>query len=753
MATVLLERGVSVWNPPLLIPALNLLFGLVALFAALLSARSYIEARSRRGLLLGASMFAYSLGILAAAAYSQAGDPNASSAAYVSMAAMSGLFALSIVAGRRLRLPVDPGARRRQLAAAFSPVLAVLLVLGLLIARRAVPVFLLEGMGPTAFGSSACLATASLFAVSAVLLLARRGARALRFELWCGLGLALIALGLVGQCLGTSAGDRLNWLGRLTGYAGVIYVLVAAISSMRRSGAWLLPVERALHESEETFRVLAEMSSAAFWLYQDEALVYVNDAAATLSGYTKAELLGMRFWDIAHPEHAESLRELGRGIQEGKAGASKLEVMLRRKDGETRWAELSSGKTEYHGRPAGIASMYDITERKRTEDYLRRQAMILEAISDAIIVTDTSFRIRSWNTRAERLYGWTEAEVLGRPAKEVLESELLGIDRAEAYRRLESGESVNMVSYQRTKGGDRLYVLGYTVPLRDARGAITGYVAINHDETARKSAEVALLASEERLKFHLENSPLAVVEWDSDFVVTQWSLEAERIFEWKKEEVLGRRIDQLDLILVDDLPIVERTMERLVSGRERTVVSSNRNIAKSRRILDCTWYNSVLLDDKGRMASVMSLVQDNTELKHRQEEIAAQAAKLERANEELRSNNEELVEVSRSLGEARSYLDSLITYANAPIIVWDAHFAITRFNQAFERLSGYRAEEVLGRRLSVLFPPSSQEEALAKIRKTLEGEQWESVEIPILYRHGGVRTALWNSANIYGESG
>ena len=101
--------------------------------------------------------------------------------------------------------------------------------------------------------------------------------------------------------------------------------------------------------------------------------------------------------------------------------------------------------------------------------------------------------------------------------------------------------------------------------------------------------------------------------------------------------------------------------------------------------------------------------------------------------------------------KVQDYLESLIKYANAPIIVWDPQFTITRFNRAFERLSGYTASEVIGKDLSILFPAGSREESLNKIKKTLEGEQWESVEIPILHKYGNVRIALWNSANIYTE--
>jgi PAS domain S-box-containing protein len=139
----------------------------------------------------------------------------------------------------------------------------------------------------------------------------------------------------------------------------------------------------------------------------------------------------------------------------------------------------------------------------------------------------------------------------------------------------------------------------------------------------------------------------------------------------------------------------------------------------------------------------------NKELEIKTKELATQAEELESANEELRSNNEELQTVTGSLRESGDYLNSLISYANAPIIVWDTGSIITRFNRAFERLSGYAASEVVGMDLSILFPADRRMEALGKIKLTLAGEHWESVEIPILHKEGGVRIALWNSANIY----
>src|SRR5664280_458858 len=105
------------------------------------------------------------------------------------------------------------------------------------------------------------------------------------------------------------------------------------------------------------------------------------------------------------------------------------------------------------------------------------------------------------------------------------------------------------------------------------------------------------------------------------------------------------------------------------------------------------------------------------------------------------------------LREARDYLDKLIGYANAPIITWDSASRITLFNHAFERLTGYTAEEVVGKELFTLFPETSRDKSLNKIMHTSLGEYWESADLPIRRKDGVIRIVLWNSANIYDQDG
>ena len=113
----------------------------------------------------------------------------------------------------------------------------------------------------------------------------------------------------------------------------------------------------------------------------------------------------------------------------------------------------------------------------------------------------------------------------------------------------------------------------------------------------------------------------------------------------------------------------------------------------------------------------------------------------------------EIKKTEKTLRETSDYLEKLIDYTNAPFIVWNPEYKITRVNHAFEHLTGYTSDELVYKKLDMLFPDSSIHETLGEIDRTLSGEQWELIEIPILHKDGTIRLTLWNSANLYGEDG
>jgi PAS domain S-box-containing protein len=129
--------------------------------------------------------------------------------------------------------------------------------------------------------------------------------------------------------------------------------------------------------------------------------------------------------------------------------------------------------------------------------------------------------------------------------------------------------------------------------------------------------------------------------------------------------------------------------------------------------------------------------------------VKERTAELAASNEALQKEAVEREKTEEDLRQTRDYLDNLITYANAPIIVWNPGLEITRFNQAFERLTGRSAHEVLGKKLGILFPEDSRAATINMVNQTTMSERWEVVEIPVQHVDGSVRTVLWNSATIY----
>jgi PAS domain S-box-containing protein len=121
---------------------------------------------------------------------------------------------------------------------------------------------------------------------------------------------------------------------------------------------------------------------------------------------------------------------------------------------------------------------------------------------------------------------------------------------------------------------------------------------------------------------------------------------------------------------------------------------------------------------------------------------------LEERIRERDKSTDELMKSEMELQRTKNYLENLIDYANAPIIVWDPDTKIQLFNHAFENLTGYSSGDVIGKKLDLLFPRASLKESRAKIKLSLT-ENWQTIEIPIITKTSEIKTVLWNSANIY----
>lgn len=128
--------------------------------------------------------------------------------------------------------------------------------------------------------------------------------------------------------------------------------------------------DQALLESEEKFRILAETTTAAILIHKGGKILYVNPAAERISGFSRAELLDMEFWQLAHPDFQELVKNRSSERLQGKDQPTHHEIKFTAKSGAELWGEITVGLIEFEGGPAVLGTLFDITERKRAKDAL-----------------------------------------------------------------------------------------------------------------------------------------------------------------------------------------------------------------------------------------------------------------------------------------------------------------------------------------------------------------------------------------------
>jgi PAS domain S-box-containing protein len=227
--------------------------------------------------------------------------------------------------------------------------------------------------------------------------------------------------------------------------------------------------ERAVRASEERYRNIIETTTEGVWMIDsDHRTTYVNRRMAEMLGYGVEEMLGRPVSDFM----------MGGGAE--LAGDRPREVRYRRKDGSEMWGLLSgSPLTDGSGGYGGaLAMIADITERKRSEESVARLAAIVEASPDAIFSTDVEGRITSWNVAAERIYGYSEEEILGRSGWLLVLPEREDEAHEVGRTMLSGGSIVNFVSKARTKDGRTIDIAPSVSAIKSPSGEVVGTLTI-----------------------------------------------------------------------------------------------------------------------------------------------------------------------------------------------------------------------------------------------------------------------------------
>ncbi len=271
-------------------------------------------------------------------------------------------------------------------------------------------------------------------------------------------------------------------------------VLVSIIDITERKLA-----EYALRENEQRYRALFERTNdAVFILGLDGHHIMVNQRAADMLGYTTDELEQMDVTQTVAPDQQEQSRERLTALLRGES-LPIYERTFRKKDGSEVPTELHAALVrDLNGNPIHIQSIVrDITERKQAEKALHAAKSRLETIIRvsplAIILADENDKLQVWNDAAEKIFGWTASEVLGKTNPIVPEG------MREEYQKLSTqvikGSSFsNQETIRQRKDGVLIDVSISSAAVYDPSGKLVGRMAIIADVTERKKTEAQILA-------------------------------------------------------------------------------------------------------------------------------------------------------------------------------------------------------------------------------------------------------------------
>lgn len=398
-------------------------------------------------------------------------------------------------------------------------------------------------------------------------------------------------------------------------------------------------------------------------------------------------------------------------------------VTLRAKtvDGRIIWVTGTATSYIYEGKLAMLISVIDVTAAKETQEKLResedRITSIVSTSQEWIWAIDSTGCHSFSNPAIEKILGYRPDEIIGHDVVSMIHADDAATVRQLLSRciKLKIGWA-NLVLRWKHKDGSYRYLESNAVPIIDSNGVVSGFQGTDRDITERKMAEEALI----RISKAVEGSSDAIGMSDPQGHHYYHNRAFTELFEYTPEELHAAGDGPAAFA---NRHVARKVFDTIMGGGSWS--GEVEMVSRSGRRFTVLERADAIKDESGKVIGLVGVHTDITERK--------------KAEEKLR--------------ETRDYMENLIEHANVPMVVWAPDFRITRFNRAFERLTGMKAKSVIGKDLEILFPKGTRDRSMSFIRTAMKGARWEVVEIPIANVDGDVRTVLWNISPIWAEDG
>jgi diguanylate cyclase (GGDEF)-like protein/PAS domain S-box-containing protein len=404
--------------------------------------------------------------------------------------------------------------------------------------------------------------------------------------------------------------------GRFNGYFSIgsdIHDIKMAQERLKEQQSQLRVFTDKLAASEEELRFFAEnIPEAICYVDLERGCTFVNNVFLATRGLTREHALGKFPEDVYSGDTMAGLRPHLERVRRGEEAMYERRVRL--PDGSERWIRARlTPRIDAHGIVRGYYvvshDIHDIkTAQAAVEDKERQLRQVIDSIPTPMCYVDADTRYRYVNDAFLGYIGKSAAEIIGRSVREILGEERWALLQPHLDR-VRGGESLAVERLVRFADGRARWMTVRMSP-RFVDGRYQGYYATTSDIHEQKIAEEELRRAHTILSAHFDNTPLAVIEWDTELRIVRWSGQAEAIFGWQASEALGRSLTAWRLTYEEDVEGVDRMIRELVNGPETHATLLLRNYRKDGSVIWVEWHNSALRDESGRLVSILSLAQD-----------------------------------------------------------------------------------------------------------------------------------------------
>lgn len=253
--------------------------------------------------------------------------------------------------------------------------------------------------------------------------------------------------------------------------------------------------ERALIESELKFRTLSDSTPTGIVMFQNNTIIYFNKAVEIITGYSAEEIQTINFlWKKVHPDDISLLYAKAQQRQKGIKDTTSYEFRIFAKDGQIKWLHATTTLIQFNQQPTVLASILDITEKKKAEELLfeekEKLQITLQSIADGVIATDTRGKVVIINEAAQKLTGFSQQEAEGKPLSEIFTiiHELSGLPLENPVEKvLSTGKKYELSNHTVlvAKDGTRRIIADSAAPIKDKEGNILGVVLVFRDMTEK----------------------------------------------------------------------------------------------------------------------------------------------------------------------------------------------------------------------------------------------------------------------------